>query len=206
MPFDFNRMNSDDDEDPEESKWFFEGKKRTSRLGTVMLVTAIICALSNFGFVFLGHIARNFNKRQEVERKALQEEKEPEVGRGIGMVAKNGDKDQEPKKKLISDESKAAKAGEEAAPFLEFVCFSMLSLLYLPAFLGGLALQRGSDSLASTGAIMLMLPCSPGFLIGLGVGIWALTVLGNVDVKAYLDLQKHKAENHNRRRRRRRDD
>lgn len=38
--------------------------------------------------------------------------------------------------------------------------------------------------LAVTASILAMLPCHPGFIIGLPIGLWSLVVLSRPDVKA----------------------
>ncbi|MBY0455884.1 MAG: hypothetical protein K2V38_00955 [Gemmataceae bacterium] len=107
---------------------------------------------------------------------------------------------------MSPEERKAWERGRGAAPFLDFVCVAGVSLIYLPALLAGVGLQRGSGrTLGLFGAAVLMLPCSPGLLLGLPVGIWGLIVLNNEDVKAALDYQppeEDRRKSHQRRRRR----
>lgn len=58
-------------------------------------------------------------------------------------------------------------------------------VLYSVAIWGALKMKSlQSYGLAMTAAIIVMLPCSCCCLIGLPVGIWALVVLLNADVKA----------------------
>jgi hypothetical protein len=45
-------------------------------------------------------------------------------------------------------------------------------------------LRLDSHGAATSAALAAMLPCSPGWLIGLPVGIWALVVLRAPEVKA----------------------
>lgn len=71
--------------------------------------------------------------------------------------------------------------------WLFLLLLPMLSSLLIGVItvLGGLAMLRcRSYTFAHVGAILALLPCSPGFLIGLPCGIWALVVLRNDDVKA----------------------
>lgn len=64
-----------------------------------------------------------------------------------------------------------------------------LSLLSIPfgalMIIGGVKMRRLElYGLALVAAIVALLPCSPGFFIGLPIGVWALVVLLNLDVKA----------------------
>jgi hypothetical protein len=187
MAFDFNKMNSrdeddegDGDEDRGETNWRTAARHRAARLGTIMVTTAILCALSNGGLLVLGHLARKFNEQQDGQK--------------------------QPPPNVRQEDRKNFERGKAAAPLFDFVCLALFSLVYLPAFLGGMALQRGSSGSAYAGAIMLLLPCSPGFLLGLPVGIWALVVLGEDDVKEFLAQQARREQRGGRRRRRRRRD
>jgi hypothetical protein len=87
---------------------------------------------------------------------------------------------------MSPDEQRAYKLGQEAAPFLEFVCLSAISIaVYLPVCLGGRSLQRGTGhGLGVTAAILAMIPASPAWLVGMPVGIYALSVLTSEEIKA----------------------
>jgi hypothetical protein len=45
-------------------------------------------------------------------------------------------------------------------------------------------LRLRSHGLATTAAVLALLPCGPAWLVGLPVGLWALLVLSTPEVKA----------------------
>ncbi|HEY1189062.1 MAG TPA: hypothetical protein VGE74_15515 [Gemmata sp.] len=172
---DFNKLDPERDEDPSETDWFIAAKNRVATLGVVLIVTAVLCGLSNFGGL--------------VALRALTKEKAPAP----------------PPKNMSPKEKDQFENGRSAAPLFDFLCVGAVSLVYLPVLLSGIALHSGSGrTLGLTAAVCAMLPCSPGFLIGLPVGIWALVVLSNEDVKQVLDHQQPEEEDDRDRRRRRR--
>lgn len=65
------------------------------------------------------------------------------------------------------------------------MCLGTVSLaVYLPVFIAGIMIQQGRGwGFGIAASILAMLPCSFGCLLGLPVGIWALTVLFNDEVK-----------------------
>jgi hypothetical protein len=66
-------------------------------------------------------------------------------------------------------------------PFLE-ACVTLL--VYPLAIAGGIQMKRlRSYPLALTSALLVMMPCSVIFPIGLAIGIWALAVLGDDGVR-----------------------
>jgi predicted PurR-regulated permease PerM len=69
------------------------------------------------------------------------------------------------------------------------VLFILALILSVVTILGGMKMKNlQSRGLAMTGAVLAMIPCiSPCCLIGLPVGIWALVVLNDPDVKAGFD-------------------
>jgi len=80
------------------------------------------------------------------------------------------------------------KRGQDSA----FFCTMVISgCVYLPVLMGGYGLTQGRGlALGVIAAIMAMLPCSPGFLVGLPIGIWALVALNDPDVRRYLRYRK----------------
>ncbi len=128
-------------------------RKRAAWVGTGLLVVAILGALSNFGVLAISSTLRR-----------LKPPPAPPPG-------------------MSREDARAWQAGQDAAPAIDACCLGFVSLIYLPVFLGGLKLQQGDGGvLPWTSAILAMLPCSPGFLVGLPVGIWALVVLNDEEV------------------------
>ena len=159
-------------ERPEDTEWFIAAKNRVSRLGVVLIATAILCGLSNFGGLVV-----------------------------LSAIKQQNQAPQAPPPNMKPEEQKQWERGRDSAPFFDFLCVGFVSLVYLPVFLGGIALQRGSSrGLGMTAAIMAMFPCSPGFLLGLPVGIWALIVLNNQDVKHVLQHRPRDEDDYDRRR------
>jgi hypothetical protein len=130
-------------------------RSRVSNVGAVLLVTAVIACAGNVGVFLVGSAVRRST---------------PPAPPPAGMTP---------------DERRSWQYGQDAAVFLEFVCLATTSVaVYLPVFLAGLSLPNGRGySLGITAAVLAMLPCSPGCLMGVPVGIWALLVLTNEDVK-----------------------
>jgi hypothetical protein len=87
---------------------------------------------------------------------------------------------------MSDDEYRNYQRGREAGPFLELCGVGLLTLLVYPlAILGGVRMrQLRSRALAVAGAVLIMLPCSPVFLAGVPVGIWALATLNDPAVRA----------------------
>lgn len=169
---DFNKLQTEGEERPDDTEWFIAAKNRVSRLGVVLVATAILCGLTNLGGLMVASAIRRQNPPAQ------------------------------PPKNMSPEEKDAWERGRDSAPVLEFVCVGMVSMIYLPVFLGGLALQRGySRSLGVAAAVIAMLPCSPGFLIGLPIAIWALFVLNNPDVKYVLEYKPRDDEGRERRKR-----
>lgn len=136
-----------------------------------MVVTAALCGVINFGVLAVAS--------------AIKKSNPPVAPPNMNQ----GDKEQ-------------WERGQRAAPLFDFACLGLLSIGYVPAFLGGLKLQRGlGRTMGILGAVCVMLPCSPGFLIGLPVGIWGLIALANEDVKYVIDHIERETERDNRRRR-----
>jgi hypothetical protein len=80
----------------------------------------------------------------------------------------------------------ARPAGASSAPILE-VCFTgMATLLVYPIMLAGAMqmMQRHGYWSANLAAILALLPCSLVCIAGLPIGIWALMVLSDPQVKA----------------------
>jgi hypothetical protein len=169
---DFNKLQPEWEEQPEDTEWFIAAKNRVSRLGVVLIVTAILCGLSNFGGLVVASAIRRENPPAQ------------------------------PPPNIRPENREDWERGRRSAPLFDFLCVGMVSLIYLPVFFGGLALQRGAGrGLGLTAAAISMLPCSPGFLISLPAGIWALVVLNNQDVKTVLEYRPRDEDDHRRRRR-----
>ena len=125
---------------------------------TALMIVGILGFVSNFGCCFAGHVMRTLEGPQEEVRPAG-----------------------------YSDEQWAAhQRGRVAAPFLDFVCFTVLSLICYPLVLLGAASIKNLSSYptAVIGSVMAMLPCSLAFLPGLPIGIWALVTIHNPDVRS----------------------
>ncbi|HZT81433.1 MAG TPA: hypothetical protein VFA26_14480 [Gemmataceae bacterium] len=76
--------------------------------------------------------------------------------------------------------------GQEAAVFLDCCLVTLPTLAVYPLVLvGGIQMLRlRTRWLAITAGILAMLPCSPAFLLGLPLGVWALVVLLDPGVAA----------------------
>jgi hypothetical protein len=169
---DFNKLQPESEERPEDTEWFIAAKNRVSRLGVVLIATAIICGLSNLGGLMVASAIRRQNPPAQ------------------------------PPKNMSPEDQKQWERGRDSAPLIDFACVGAVSMIYLPVFLGGLALQRGSGrGLGMTAAVIAMLPCSPGFLLGLPIGIWALFVLNNQDAIHVLEHKPRDEDDRDRRRR-----
>jgi hypothetical protein len=127
---------------------------RVNTVGTAFILVAVLAAVANLGLLFLGHVLRGATPAS------------PPPG-------------------MTRDQQLSWELGRESAPLIEFVGVGGISLaVYLPIFIAGLRIQQGRRwGLGVTAAILAMLPCSPGWLLGLPVGIWALVVLCREDVK-----------------------
>jgi hypothetical protein len=84
-----------------------------------------------------------------------------------------------------------------SGPTVLFMVAIPFLLLQLPVagiiLMGAIKMRRlEMYGLAVTASIVAMLPCHPGFLIGLPVGLWALIVLLRPETKAAFD--QHRAE------------
>jgi hypothetical protein len=132
-------------------------RKRAATVGTALLITAVIGGASNVGLAVIVN--------------AIEHAHPPPERPPPSWVGK--------------DQQASWERGRVAAPGFRLCCAGVTSLaIYLPVFLGSLGLHQGRGwGLGLTAAIMAMLPCSPGFLVGLPVGIWSLIVLSNSDVK-----------------------
>ncbi len=134
-------------------------RKRAATVGTALLITAVIAGTSNIGLAMIAGAIQRTRPRAE------------------------------PPPSWVRPEDRASwERGRVAAPGFQLCCAGVVSLgIYLPVFLGGLRLQQGGGwGLGLTAAIMALLPCSPGFLLGLPVGIWALIVLSDSNVQEAL--------------------
>lgn len=104
-----------------------------------------------------------------------------------GIMSMAGDRGSVARPAGMDDDAfESVQRGREAAPFLE-VCFTgMATLLVYPLMLAGAMqmMQRRGYWMANLSAILALLPCSLVCLGGLPVGIWALTVLSDPQVKA----------------------
>ncbi|AWM41305.1 hypothetical protein GobsT_00700 [Gemmata obscuriglobus] len=169
---DFDNLDPNRNEDPTEADWFIAAKNRAATLGVALIATAVLCGLSNFsGLLALSAIRQNAAP-------------------------------QRPEQNVNADQRKQLERGRGAGPVLDFLCVGAISFVYLPVLIGGIALQRGSGRVFGIAAASCsMLPCSPGFLLALPVGVWALIVLNNEDVKAALDFTPPEEERPRRRRR-----
>lgn len=172
-------MGHDDrDEDEERSgdgNRLDEARNRASRVGTALMVAAILCFLSNFGALM-----------------ALQAwyRQQPKA---------------EPPRGLNAEDRAQFERGRDAAPFCEFVCVGFVSLVYVPVLIGGIALQRGSGrTLGLVAAVFALFPLSLGVLISFPIAIWAFIVLNNEDVSDALTQNQRYDDDSGRRRRRRR--
>jgi hypothetical protein len=99
----------------------------------------------------------------------------------------NRDRRQAPPPANMSKEEKEGfEAGRKAAPAMDACLMGVPTIaIYGLVLTGGIVMQRGrARGLAITGAILAMMPCGAGFLVGLPVGIWAMVVLFNPDVAA----------------------
>jgi len=86
---------------------------------------------------------------------------------------------------MNDDEYHNYKLGKQAAPFLRAVAISIPTLsLYPLAILGALRMkQRKGYWLAMLSSILVMLPCSLVFFVGLPVGCWVIMALRKPEVK-----------------------
>ena len=86
---------------------------------------------------------------------------------------------------MSDEEFESYKLGGKAAPFLQTVAIGMVTLAVYPlALLGGLRMkQLRNRPLALGSSVLVMLPCSPTFLVGIPLGIWAIAVLMDPIVK-----------------------
>ena len=77
-------------------------------------------------------------------------------------------------------------SGRKAAPFLTACGIGLPTLLiYTLALIGALRMKKlANRGLALTSAVLMMLPCSPVFVVGFPVGLWALAVLKDPEVRA----------------------
>jgi hypothetical protein len=80
----------------------------------------------------------------------------------------------------------AAERGRAAAPLLQTCVIVIPTLLIYPlAIVGGLRMKRfQSYRLALASSLLVMLPCSCAFLLGLPLGIWALVLLLDPTIKS----------------------
>src|SRR5581483_10479914 len=107
----------------------------------------------------------------------------------VGSVAiprlLRGDRVSEPPPWMSPDEARMYERGQAAAPFLLGCAVGSATLaIYAVVFVGGLRMRAlKSYGWATTGAWVALLPLSPAVLVGLPVGIWALRVLGNPEVR-----------------------
>ena len=136
------------------------GRRRAARVGAALLITAVVCGGSNVGLAVVVN----------------------------GIQHANPPKESPPPSWVRKEDRAAWERGRVAAPGFRLLCAGVTSLgIYLPVFLGGLRLQQGGGwGLGLTAAIMAMFPCSPGFLVGLPIGIWAIAELSNSQVKEAL--------------------
>jgi hypothetical protein len=76
-------------------------------------------------------------------------------------------------------------SGQTSAPLLEACGLGVPTLIIYPlALLAASRMKKlQSHRLAMTSAILVMLPCSPAFLFGIPVGLWAVMVLQDEGVK-----------------------
>jgi hypothetical protein len=80
----------------------------------------------------------------------------------------------------------AAERGAAAAPGTQLCVIALPTLLVYPlAIVGGLRLKRlESYGLVLASSIVVMLPCSCAVVLGLPVGLWALTLLADPSIKS----------------------
>lgn len=83
----------------------------------------------------------------------------------------------------------AYERGRATAPLFDCCLLGVPTLgVYAVVLAGGIQMSRLCNRrLAVTASILAMLPCSPAFLFGLPIGIWALIVLLDPAVKAGFD-------------------
>lgn len=140
---------------PDSRQLYSTLRSRVSAVGTALILTAVLGGFANLGSLVLGHAIR---------------QSAPPTPPPAGMTP---------------SQRQSWEYGRASAPFIEFVCVGALSLaVYIPVFLGGLSLAQGRGyGLGVTAAILAMVPCSLGWLLGVPIGIWALIVLNNANVK-----------------------
>jgi hypothetical protein len=87
---------------------------------------------------------------------------------------------------MSDEEFESYERGRESAQFLQACGIGLPTLLIYPlAIVGGLRMkQRRNYPLALASSILVMLPCSLTFLVGIPVGVWAIVVLNDPGVKA----------------------
>jgi hypothetical protein len=97
---------------------------------------------------------------------------------------------------MTKDEKEAWERGRDAAPLLDACLMGIPTLaVYGLALTGGIVMQQGrARGLAITGAILAMVPCGPGFLLGLPIGIWALIVLFKPEVVREFERRKRRSQ------------
>lgn len=106
----------------------------------------------------------------------------------VAAVIRSAGPKPQPPANMARDEKEAWERGRDAAPAMEMCGMVFVSLVYLPVLLGGLRLQQGRGrGFGMTAAAFATLPCSPAFLLGLPVGVWALVVLNQPDVREALE-------------------
>lgn len=133
--------------------------RRVGRAGNGLVVTGVagllLNCLMNFGSLMIAPIQR------------------PEAARPLNNAARALD-------------PAAAERARNAAALVQTCLVALPTLLIYPlAIVSGLRMkQLRSYRLALASSIMVMLPCSCAFLLGLPIGIWALTVLTAPSIKA----------------------
>lgn len=90
---------------------------------------------------------------------------------------------------MDDDTYRAYERGRATAPLLDCCLLGVPTLgVYGVVLAGGIQMARLCNRrLAMTASILAMLPCSPAFLFGLPIGIWALIVLLDPAIKAGFD-------------------
>lgn len=106
---------------------------------------------------------------------------------GLGAVVFTAQTKETRRPAGMDDETfKQYERGRDAAPLLQFCGCLCPAVIVYPLVLVGASRMRQARGygMAIASAILAMLPCGVAFLLGLPIGIWALVVLMDPQVKA----------------------
>ena len=121
-------------------------RRRARLIGMLLIATAGLAAFSNLALVVVAKIAAGASPPPQ-----------PPAG-------------------MRRDDREAFERGRDAGRALDTCCPAVVTLaVYVPVLIGGVRLTGGrAGGTAVAAGVLALMPCSPAFLLGLPVGIWAL--------------------------------